>query len=189
MSRCCGHEDRYHSPGDCRARSCASVVGGQSERASSYTSPADQGRSLLAAALLRAVTARALNRDPMSIQVDRECQDCGQPHGKPIIDGIHVSVSHAGLLIVVAAGPVPVGVDVERIADLTRSGYEGGVEQWCAAEARTKLGHSGTVTCQQVETPIAGYGACVAVARSRPARLVLHGVAASARALQEHCPC
>ncbi|PID96317.1 MAG: hypothetical protein CSA84_05830 [Actinomycetales bacterium] len=162
----------------------AYVSPAESERASSYRSPADQGRSLVAAALLRIAASDALDLDASAIRVDRRCHECGRPHGKPRIDGINVSVSHAGLLVAVATAPIPVGIDVERVADLTRSGHDGGIDQWCAAEARTKLGDCDTVTCQELTAPMAGYGACLAVAAARPAQLVLHDPAASARAVQ-----
>ena len=78
--------------------------------------PADRARFVTAAALLRLVVAAELKADPADVRVDRSCDRCGGPHGKPRIptSGLHVSVSHSGDLAAVAltrAGPV--GIDVE----------------------------------------------------------------------------
>ena len=80
--------------------------------------PADRDRFTVAAALLRLVGARATGLAPARVPVDRACAQCGKPHGKPRIDGygLHVSLSHSGARVAVAAGPAPVGVDVEQIS-------------------------------------------------------------------------
>ncbi len=166
-------------------RNC--VSGAEADRAASYSGPADQGRSLLAAALLRAAAATALGVDPADLHVDRTCEECGKPHGKPVVAGVEVSVSHAGLLVVVAVGSIPVGIDVERVSDLADSGFDGGVAKWCAAEARTKLGVHDLSTCQHLDAPLPGYGACLAVAAQEPVQIVQHDVAASAQVLQGLC--
>ncbi len=94
-------------------------------RVQSLARPADRGRSLIGAALLRVAVASHLGIDPADVVVDRTCVECGGPHGAPRIlrpgaSGPWVSVSHSGLLVVVVLSPLgPVGVDVQRIADLT----------------------------------------------------------------------
>ena len=78
--------------------------------------PEDRARFVTAAALLRLVVAVELRVDAKDVPIDRSCDRCDQPHGKPRIPGgdLHVSVSHSGALAAVAltrAGPV--GIDVE----------------------------------------------------------------------------
>jgi 4'-phosphopantetheinyl transferase len=82
--------------------------------------PADQDRFTVAAALLRLVGARATGLAPERVPVDRSCAQCGKPHGKPRIQGydVHVSVSHSGGRVAVAAGPAELGVDVEEVAEV-----------------------------------------------------------------------
>jgi 4'-phosphopantetheinyl transferase len=93
-------------------------------RVESLERPADRGRSLLGAALLRVAVAAHLKTSPGQIVVDRTCLDCGQPHGAPRITEPGapvpwVSVSHSGLLVIVALSTHgPVGVDVQRESDL-----------------------------------------------------------------------
>jgi 4'-phosphopantetheinyl transferase len=91
------------------------------DRAATYRTAEDQARSAAAAALLRRVAGVTANVEPADIQVDRDCTDCGRPHGRPRLPGLglHASVSHAGNRVAVAltaAGPV--GVDVERVRSL-----------------------------------------------------------------------
>lgn len=79
-------------------------------------------RFMAGAVLVRALVARLDGvADPASIRVDRTCERCGEPHGRPRLPGrtIEVSVSHGGDLVVVAASTVgPVGVDVEPVGEL-----------------------------------------------------------------------
>lgn len=94
-------------------------------RIGSLRRPADRNRSLVAAVLLRQVAGRLLGRDPRGVQVRRRCVACGGPHGKPAVDGLHVSVAHAGdAVLVVTSSAAQVGVDVEPVhgrADLRRA--------------------------------------------------------------------
>jgi 4'-phosphopantetheinyl transferase len=81
---------------------------------------ADQDRFTAAAALLRLVGARATGLGPREVAIDRGCPTCGRPHGKPRIQGydLHVSVSHSGARVAVAAGRAPLGVDVEEVTGI-----------------------------------------------------------------------
>lgn len=112
-------------------------------RVESLARPADRGRSLLGAALLRVAVASHLGIDPADVVVDRTCAECGGPHGAPRIlrpgaSGPWASVSHSGLLVVVALNPQgPVGVDVQRIADLTDPAMG---PDWVRREALFKAG-------------------------------------------------
>lgn len=93
-------------------------------RVESLERAADQGRSMVAAALLRVAVGERLGVPAADVVVDRTCAECGRPHGRPHVLGPgdvlpDVSVSHSGLLVVVALGDgVRVGVDVQRVADL-----------------------------------------------------------------------
>ena len=104
--------------------------------------PADRGRRLVGATLLQhAVAAARPDRAGAGpVEVDRTCEDCGAQHGRPVVDGgPHLSVAHAGLLVVVATCvAAPVGVDVERTER-----FGGSVEEafgWVCREAAGKAG-------------------------------------------------
>jgi 4'-phosphopantetheinyl transferase len=90
-------------------------------RRENLRNPPDQARFVVAAALLRLVVAANLQVAPVAVEVDRTCDRCGAPHGRPRIPGsdLHVSVSHAGSRVAIALTRLgPVGVDVEQIKDL-----------------------------------------------------------------------
>jgi 4'-phosphopantetheinyl transferase len=114
---------------------------GERARVESLERPADRGRSLVSAAMLRVAVAAHVGVAPAEVVVDRTCAECGGPHGAPRIvrDGTPVpwvSVSHSGLLAVVAlSSRGPVGVDVQRLSDLT--GPADGLE-WVTKEALFK---------------------------------------------------
>lgn len=169
---------------------------------------ADRARSLVGAALLRVAVAARLEVDPVDVVVDRTCVDCGRPHGAPRVvalsgDGAPVgatpresdgsasdraapwvSVSHSGLLVVVALGDAPVGVDVQRVADLDEPA---GAADWVRREAQVKL--RGTVvardgqdagsgiggpTTTALTTPLPGYAAALATLGD-PGAVVVRG--------------
>jgi 4'-phosphopantetheinyl transferase len=88
-------------------------------RAQTYVRAADRARFVLGAALLKLAVGDAIRRPPYGVVVDRTCDQCGEPHGRPRIQGagIEVSVAHSGSIVVVAMTPIgPVGVDVEQRA-------------------------------------------------------------------------
>ncbi|MDI3331858.1 MAG: hypothetical protein QJR09_14170 [Micrococcus sp.] len=141
------------------------------ERVASLARPADRGRSMLAAALLRVASAESLRCPPEAVVVDRTCTECGGPHGAPRIVHAgarvpHVSVSHSGLLVVVALSPQgPVGVDVQRVGDLADPGT---APQWVRSEAlvkaRTAISGTDAATrgVHRLDPPLAGYAAALA---------------------------
>ena len=138
--------------------------------------PADRGRRLVAAALLQDAvrSARGLGEGGGSgegvvqglVEVDRTCEECGEQHGRPVVaGGPHLSVAHAGALVVVATcWDVPVGVDVERV---DRFGDDGGSAEnaraWTEREALLKAGGGPDGQTLPLEPPLAGYVATVAV--------------------------
>jgi 4'-phosphopantetheinyl transferase len=78
---------------------------------------ADRNRFATGRALLRLLVAAWVGRPGADIEFDSRCAVCGRPHGKPrpVLDGgaPFTSVSHAGDRVLVVAGEVPLGVDVE----------------------------------------------------------------------------
>jgi 4'-phosphopantetheinyl transferase len=145
-------------------------------RVRSLERPADQGRSLVAAALLRVAVGEALSVPPVDVVLDRTCPECTRPHGRPRVRGPggdlpHVSVSHSGLLVVVVVSAgASVGVDVQRVADLP--GPEVDVERaavgWARREAVLKVGGGGgPVVTRPIRAPLDGYAAALATRTAR----------------------
>ena len=86
-------------------------------RAGTYARAADRSRFVLGAVLLKLAVADASGSAPTGIVVDRECDQCGRPHGRPRVTGsdIQVSVAHSGDVVAVALTRLaPVGIDVEQ---------------------------------------------------------------------------
>lgn len=81
---------------------------------------ADAARYLSAHALARLALGGRLSVDPAALTFDRTCR-CGQPHGKPRLDGPGpgFSMTHAGDLVGVAVHAGPVGLDVEQVRPLS----------------------------------------------------------------------
>jgi 4'-phosphopantetheinyl transferase len=141
---------------------------GERARVESLERSADRGRSLISAAMLRVAVGAYLGIAPAEVVVDRTCAECGGPHGAPRIvshgtPAPSVSVSHSGLLAVVALVPSgPVGVDVQRLGDLADPA---GGHAWATTEAMFKARPSaqGDVAVHELRPPLPGYVA-VAVA-------------------------
>lgn len=76
----------------------------------------DRSRFLLGSVLVRLVAGACQGVPPDRVAVDRRCPDCGRPHGRVRVAGLHLSVSHSGGCVLVAGlREAPVGVDVERV--------------------------------------------------------------------------
>ena len=103
-------------------------------------------------------------RRPGDVPVERTCPDCGRPHGRPRLDlpgAPQLSVSHSGLLVVVAAHDGPVGVDVQRIADVP-AGTDAGA--WVRDEAVVKAGLvAGAAQVLGLSPPLPGYASALAL--------------------------
>jgi len=87
------------------------------ERCRRYRLAADRDRFTLAAALLRTVAGKSLGVDASAVVVDRTCETCGDPYGRPRLPEsvLQVSISHSGDVVTVAVTAAgPVGVDVEQ---------------------------------------------------------------------------
>ena len=82
-----------------------------------YRRDEDRARFLTGCALAKTALARYTGLRPADVQFDRTCGQCGEPHGKPVIEGgaVEHSVAHSGNLVAVAVARTPVGVDVEQL--------------------------------------------------------------------------
>ena len=90
----------------------------EQRRWAAYRRDADRDRFLVGCALAKTVIAACTGQQPADVSFDRTCRRCGQPHGKPVINGggdVEHSVAHSGDLVAVAVARAPVGVDVEQL--------------------------------------------------------------------------
>ena len=140
-------------------------------RVRSLERSADRGRSMVAAALLRVVVGEQLGVPPGDVVIDRTCVECGQPHGRPRVLGPggaapYVSVSHSGVLVVVAlAAGAPVGVDVQRVADVAGADADDDqrAREWVRHEAAVKVGPGpARPAVRAIGAPLDGYVAALA---------------------------
>ncbi len=91
-------------------------------RWAAYRRDEDRARFLAGCALAKTALARYTGLRPADVRFDRTCDQCGEPHGKPVIEGgvieggaVEHSVAHSGDLVAVAVARTPVGVDVEQL--------------------------------------------------------------------------
>src|SRR5208337_2418711 len=58
----------------------------------------DRTRFLAGCALAKAALARYAGLRPADVRFDRTCGQCGEPHGKPVLEGglVDHSVAHSG---------------------------------------------------------------------------------------------
>jgi 4'-phosphopantetheinyl transferase len=102
----------------------------EATRVSRVTNAEDRTRQIAGAALLRLAAGHLADIDPNMIRVDRTCDICGQPHGRPRVIGtdLHASISHSGDRIAVAlTRGGHVGIDVERISPIDLAELASGV--------------------------------------------------------------
>ncbi|WP_460530873.1 4'-phosphopantetheinyl transferase family protein [Flindersiella endophytica] len=88
------------------------------ETAAAYRQDADRRRFIAGCVISRLVLAGLLGLPAAQVPLDRRCQRCGAPHGRPRLHGeeIAFSVSHSGDRVAVAfVRHAQVGVDVEAI--------------------------------------------------------------------------
>lgn len=99
------------------------------EAAGAKRNPADRRRALTARAALRLTAAQhdgsSLN-DAAQLDIRRECQQCGRPHGRPQLAGMTLSSSSsAGHVFTAAATPQQqLGVDLEAIPERLFSAFD-----------------------------------------------------------------
>ncbi|UFS59691.1 4'-phosphopantetheinyl transferase family protein [Subtercola endophyticus] len=92
-----------------------------------YLFAADRSRFTLGVALSRRLAGRMLGLAPEHVHLDRTCERCGEPHGKPSLPGtgVHLSISHSADLVAVAiTRAAAVGLDVELIDPALRTGSD-----------------------------------------------------------------
>jgi len=77
------------------------------------TPSAGRDRFLAGRLLLRRLVAEVTGEAAASITVVAMCPDCGGPHGRPKVPGLHVSLSHGDGVVVAAASRTLVGIDIE----------------------------------------------------------------------------
>lgn len=92
---------------------------GERGRLEALRREADQERFVLAAVLARAAVASRLGVRTGAVVLDRTCNTCGAPHGKPTVTrpsgSLELSITHSGTVVGVAVGGgMPVGLDVEE---------------------------------------------------------------------------
>ncbi|GII88181.1 4'-phosphopantetheinyl transferase [Sphaerisporangium siamense] len=109
-------------PQDRRIESLIGVLDAvELQRVPTYRRDEDRIRFVTACWLLRTAAGAQLGVAPEEVPVERGCDGCGKPHGRPRIlspDPLHVSVSHSGERVAVALTATgPVGVDVEVVPD------------------------------------------------------------------------
>lgn len=147
-------EDEVASPHMLRV-----LDGSERERFARLRQPGDKNRFAIAAHLLRVGAGEALGIAPEDVDVDRTCETCTRPHGRPRLPGTGYwcSISHSGAyVVVVLASGGPVGVDVEDVRE-HRAGwrsaaaastapnekrpvdFESFLREWTAKEAVLKL--------------------------------------------------
>jgi 4'-phosphopantetheinyl transferase len=103
---------------DASPRLAALLDQAEQRRWAAYLRDADRDRFLVGCALAKTVIAACTGQRPADVRFDRTCRQCGQPHGKPVINGggdVEHSVAHSGDLVAVAVARTPVGVDVEQL--------------------------------------------------------------------------
>lgn len=145
-------------------------------RVTELAASADRGRRLVGAALLQHAVAAARNAQG-AVEVDRTCDECGAQHGRPVVaGGPHLSVAHAGTLVVVATSDeTPVGVDVERLDRFTDApDAQTAAQEWTGREARIKSGGDPRIPALEVSAPVPGYVAAVHLATPDPPTLRPH---------------
>src|SRR5258706_12617213 len=99
-----------------RPSSGRDLSGDEAERAGRFRFASDRDAYVRAHAALRAIVGRALGIAPRDVMFSTG------PHGKPgVRGGLEINLSHAGGLALVAIGPRPLGVDVERVKDIDPS--------------------------------------------------------------------
>jgi 4'-phosphopantetheinyl transferase len=120
-------------------------------RADAFRFAADRDAYLAAHALVRDCAGAVLGADPAGLVLTHLCPGCGgTEHGRPIIEGVHVSLSHTRTHVAAAAAGHPIGVDIEEagrgeipdtvLAPGERGDAESRLRRWVLKEALIKVG-------------------------------------------------
>lgn len=101
----------------------------EKERAAALRAAGDRDTYLAGHVGLRLLLGAYLGVRPVDVPLRRSpCPLCGQPHGRPVVDGdpVHFSLSHSGGLCLLAFARTPVGVDIEAVPSLETAREVGG---------------------------------------------------------------
>ncbi len=92
-----------------RARLAGLLDETERRRWTAYRREEDRERFLAGCALAKTALARYTGQRPADVRFDRTCGQCGEPHGKPVIEGggVEHSVAHSGDLVAVAVARAP----------------------------------------------------------------------------------
>jgi 4'-phosphopantetheinyl transferase len=105
----------------------------EQDRAERLQHQVDRRRFIAAHTALRRELGERLDEDPAELEFVREpCQQCGGPHGRPVVlrpggslarrAELHFSLSHSGGQGLLAIAPTPVGADIEALPDTSSAG-------------------------------------------------------------------
>lgn len=110
------------------------------QRLSRFRSSAAAQDFLVGTTLARFALGSWLGVPEAEVPLDRTCERCGGPHGRPRVEGAHVSIAHAAGTALVAVGAAPVGVDLEPL-DRAVPADSGAADllDWVRKEAVLKL--------------------------------------------------
>ncbi len=133
----------------------------------------DRRRTLAGRLALRLLAGRRTGERPEALTVDRTCDRCGAPHGRPRLAGHSASTSTSGDRVLVAVGPpdAEVGVDVQVVPQRLWHGFDEYALH--PAERRAGLDASGRIRLwaeKEAVLKAAGLGL-----RAAPSRLRLAG--------------
>ncbi|HEU5159193.1 MAG TPA: 4'-phosphopantetheinyl transferase superfamily protein [Streptosporangiaceae bacterium] len=111
---------------DVRAEHTALLDAVERGRRERYLRAEDRDRFTLGVAMTRLALAPLLGLEPERVPLNRECRDCGKPHGPPVVaGGPCLSVSHSGDRVALAlSAHGQVGVDVEACSRRLEQGIE-----------------------------------------------------------------
>lgn len=94
----------------------------EQQRRAAFLRAEDRARFTVATAVLKLAAACRLGVAAGELTIDRSCDGCGKPHGRPRLPGtgLAASISHSGDRVAVAlAETVEVGVDVEQLKPIS----------------------------------------------------------------------
>lgn len=85
------------------------------QRLSRFRSTAAATDYLVGTTLARFALESWLGVPAAQVPLDRTCERCGAPHGRPRVAGAHLSIAHAAGTALVAVSDAPVGSDLEPL--------------------------------------------------------------------------
>jgi len=95
--------------------------GEERQRAAHLARPVDRVSYMAAHTVLRRLLGGHLGLPPREVTYRREpCPRCGAPHGRPAVNvpdqPLHFSLSRSGGMVLIGIASVPIGVDIEMLA-------------------------------------------------------------------------